>query len=105
MTYLISRHTDRIVMYSGPYTNLFMLPFFSPIYDVLLTQKINSQIKLKLAKSELANEFLTKKGYENVHTVGVGLDYERFDNEHEIKPETQQIVDYMQNNKCILCCI
>lgn len=102
MTYLISKHTDRIVMYSGPYTNLFMLPFFSPIYDALLTKKINRQIKLKLAKSELANEFLTKKGYENVHTVGVGLDYERFDNEHDIKPETQQIVDFMRNNKCIL---
>lgn len=102
MTYLISKHTDKIVMYSGPYTNLFMLPFFSPIYDALLTKKINSQIRLKLAKSELANEFLTKKGYENVHTVGVGLDYERFDNEHEIKPDTKRIVDFMQNNKCIL---
>ena len=102
MTYLISRHTDRIVMYSGPYTNLFMLPFFSPIYDMLLTNKINSQIKLKLAKSKLANVFLANKGYQNVHTVGVGLDYERFDNEHDIKPETQQIVDFMRNNKCIL---
>ncbi len=102
MTYLISKHSDKIVMYSGPYTNLFMLPFFSPIYDALLTQKINSQIRLKLAKSELANIFLTKKGYENVHTVGVGLDYERFDKEQDIKPDTQQIVDFMRNNKCIL---
>lgn len=102
MTYLISRHTDKIVMYSGPYTNLFMFPFSSPIYDALFTQKINRQIKLKLAKSELAKSFLEKKGYTNVHTVGVGLDYGRFDNEKEIKPETQKVVEYMRQNKCIL---
>lgn len=102
MTYLISRHTDKVVMYSGPYTNLFMLPFSSSVYDFLFTKKINRQIKLKLAKSELAKAFLEEKGYTNVQTVGVGLDYERFDNEKGINPETQKIVDYMKANKCIL---
>lgn len=102
MTYLISKKTDNVVMYSGPYTNLFLLPFNSSIYDYLFTKRINRQIRLKLAKSNLAKDFLIKKGYDNVHTVGVGLDYERFDNEHIIKPETQQIVDFMRQNRCIL---
>lgn len=102
MTYLISRKSNKVVMYSGPYTNLFMLPFSSSIYDFIFTKRINQQINLKLAKSELAKLFLEEKGYTNVHTVGVGLDYERFDEEKEIRPETQKIVDYMKSNKCIL---
>lgn len=102
MTYLVSRHTEKVVMYSGPYTNLFMLPFSSTIYDFLLTKRINRQIKLKIVKSTLAKKFLENKGYENVHTVGVGLDYERFDNENTMKLSTKKIVDYMTKHKCIL---
>lgn len=102
LTYLISKRTDKVVMYSGPYTNLFMLPFSSPIYDLLFTKRINRQIRLKLVKSDLAKAFLESKGYTNVHTVGVGLDHERFDDEKEIKQETQKIVDFMNSNKCLL---
>ena len=50
----------------------------------------------------MSEQFLAAKGYKQVSTVGVGLDTERFDNETTIKPDTQKIVDFMRNNKCIL---
>ena len=36
-----------------------------------------------LAKSELAANFLRKKGFNNISIVGVGLDNDRFKNEKE----------------------
>ena len=61
MTYALSKASDNVVMYSGPYYNLFYLPFMSPIYDVLFTKSINKNIKHKFVKSILAKEFMEKK--------------------------------------------
>lgn len=102
MTYFLSKKSDNIVMYSGPYTNLFYTRLGSKLYDLLFTKKINKNIKHKLTKSLLAQRFLEKKGYVNVNTVGVGLDYERFENEHEMTLETKSVVDFMRENKCLL---
>ncbi len=102
MTYFLSKESDNIVMYSGPYTNLFYTPIGSKLYDLLFTRKINNNVRVKLTKSVLAQRFLEKKGYDNVTTVGVGLDFERFENEKAMAPETKPIVDFMQENKCIL---
>lgn len=102
MTYYLSKESDNIVMYSGPYTNLFYTSIGSKLYDWFLTKRINKNIKYKLTKSVLAQRFLEKKGYDNVTTVGVGLDFERFENEKEMAPETKPIVDFMKEHKCIL---
>ncbi len=102
MTYYLSKESDNIVMYSGPYTNLFYTTVGSKLYDWFFTKKINRNIKYKLTKSVLAQHFLEQKGYENVTTVGVGLDFERFENEKEMAPETKAIVDFMKEHKCIL---
>ena len=101
-TYLMSKHSDKVVMYSGPYYDLFMLPFESPLFDFFFTKKINKNIKHKFVKSVLAEEFLAKKGYTGLRNIGVALDTERFDVVKEIKPETQKIVDFMKANRCIL---
>lgn len=102
MTYMLSKKSKNVVMYSGPYTSLFYTPLGSSIYDSLFTKKVNKSIKLKLTKSVLAQRFLERKGYDNVKTVGVGLDFERFENEKTISEDTKPIVDFMKNNKCIL---
>ena len=80
MTYAFSqtKFSDKVVMYSGPYYNLFKVPFVSPIYDFLFTKKINEGIKYKFVKSELAKEFLEGKGFTDLKVLGVGLDIERF---------------------------
>lgn len=102
MTYILSKISDNVVMYSGPYYNLFKLPFMSPIYDALFTKSINKNIMHKFVKSKLAKEFLENKGYTNVESIGVALDIERFDADIDIQPETQKLMDYMKRNRCIL---
>ena len=100
-TYLISCKSDKVAMYTGPYYNMFFPKFFSPIFDALYTKKINRQIKRKFVKSPLAYEFMAKKGYTGLETVGVALDTTRFENV-EILPETQKLVDFMTENRCLL---
>ena len=102
MSYLISQKHSNVSLYSGPYWNMFMLKFTSPIYDWLFTKSINRNMKSKFVKSDLAKIFLEKKGYTNVINVGVGLDMEKFEDKSEIEPSTQAIVDYMTNFPCIL---
>lgn len=100
-TYLMSCKSNKVVMYTGPYYNMFMPKVLSPIYDLCLTKKINRQIKHKFVKSVLAYEFMEKKGYNGLENVGVALDTTRF--EHvEIKPETQKLMQYMRENTCLL---
>ena len=43
-TFLLSRKAKRMFMYNGPYYNLFMFKWFSPIYDFIFTKKINTTI-------------------------------------------------------------
>lgn len=102
MTFLISRKGTNVVMYNGPYYNMFKLKFFSPIYDCLFTKAIDKNINVKFVKSVLSEDFLINKGYHHVVNVGVGLDIERFEKETEIAPETQSIIDYMTENRCLL---
>lgn len=102
MTYQCSCHHDNVSMYNGPYWNMLMFKISEPLYDFFVTRKMTRTLKHVFVKSGLSKEFLAKKGYRNMVNVGVGLDMERFDNEHTIKPETQEIVDFMNANKCLM---
>lgn len=101
-TFLLSRKAKRMYVYNGPYYNLFMFKWTSPVFDALFTKRLNANVECIFTKSVLSEQFLVNKGYKFISTVGVGLDMERFDNETTIKPETQKIVDFMRNNKCLL---
>lgn len=101
-SFLVSRKSNRVVLYNGPYYNLFMPKWFSPIFDKIIGPRLDKQIKIKFVKSFLSEEFLRQKGYTGLKNIGVGLDIDRFDDEITIKPETQELIDYMKNNRCIL---
>lgn len=101
MTYLFAKNHKNVSQYNGPYWNMFMIKWFSPLYDLFVTSKMNKHLKCSFVKSGMSKEFLEAKGYKNVINVGVGLDMERFDNESVIKPETQEIIDFMTENKCL----
>lgn len=101
-TYLCAKASSKVVLYNGPYYNLFMPKWFSPIYDKLIGPKLNKLIKYKFVKSVLSEQFLASKGYNGLYNIGVGLDTSRFDNVTEIKPETQELIDFMKRNRCIL---
>ena len=100
-TYLISCNSDKVAMYTGPYYNMFFPKFFSPIFDLLYTKKIDRQIERKFVKSPLAYDYMKKKGYTGLEHVGVALDTAKFENV-EIQPETEQLVDFMTKNRCLL---
>lgn len=101
-SYLCSKSSTKVVLYNGPYYNMFMPKWFSLLYDKFIGPKLNKQIKYKFVKSILSEKFLAQKGYTGLYNIGVGLDTSRFDNENEIKPSTQQLIDFMKANKCIL---
>lgn len=102
MTCQIAMHHNNVAMYNGPYWNMLMPKWLSPLYDQFITPKMISHLKNVFVKSEMAKEFLQRKGYNNVVTVGVGLDMERFDAEVPKNAETLDLIDYMTQNKCIL---
>lgn len=100
-SYLMAKNSCNVALYSGPYYNIFLPRFFSPIYDKMIGPKLNKLVRVKFVKSVLAEEFLTSKGYTGLMNVGVALDTTRFDNV-ELKPETKALIEYMQKNRCIL---
>lgn len=55
-----------------------------------------------VTKSKISTDFLLKKGYKNVETVGVGLDTERFNKQVEIDEEIKKIKNEKGNNKYLL---
>lgn len=101
-SYLLSKKSNNVVIYNGPYYNLFFMKFLSPIYDAVFTKRLNSSIRHIFVKSKLSQKFLESKGYTKITQLGVALDTERFSNDDEMLPETKKVVDYMTNHKCLL---
>ena len=102
MTYLCSRNSNNVSMYSGPYWNMFMLRFTSFIYDALFIKSMNKKLNGKFVKSVLAKEYLENKGFTNIVNVGVGLDMDRFIKEDKMEESTNKIVKFMLEHSCIL---
>ena len=100
-SFLMAKSSPNVALYSGPYYNLFLPKFLSPIFDKFIGPQLNKLVKVIFVKSVLAQEFLAKKGYTGLKNVGVALDTTRFDHV-ELKPETKVLVDYMQKNRCLL---
>lgn len=90
MSYLISIITKKVILYSGPYYNLFTIKPFSAIYDKLVISNYNKLLLGNFTKSILAQHYLEKKGLRNVKTLGVGLDFERFNKGTGMQPSTKK---------------
>lgn len=78
-----------VVIYHGPYYHEFNkgYNFKCKIFDNVFLRIRHNRDVLCMTKSELAANFLRKKGFLNVRTVGVGLDLERFSQLNEIIEE------------------
>lgn len=101
-SYLISKHSKNVVLYSGPYYNMFLPKWFSPLHDTFIGPKLNKNVKRIYVKSVLAEQFLASKGYTNLQNIGVALDTTRFDEVTEMNEETKKLVEFMKANRCIL---
>jgi len=78
MTYLLCvKCPNKVILYHGPYKTYHKILEF--IYDRLFLKTIVKNVKLVIAKSTFAKEFLEKKGFKDVKVVGVGLDIKKFE--------------------------
>lgn len=102
MCYQVARLTKKVILYSGPYYNLFTIKPISLLYDKIVTNIYNESLVGNFTKSVLAQRFMEDKGYKNVNTLGVGLDIDKFENSSFIQPETQNLLAIMKKNKCLL---
>ncbi|WP_226001644.1 glycosyltransferase family 4 protein [Paenibacillus sp. BJ-4] len=79
MTYLLSRKCpEKLVLYHGPYRD-HTHALVRKLYDALLLPKVAKSVRCTYAKSDLAKRYLENKGFDNVVTIGVGLDRSKLD--------------------------
>ena len=102
MSVLVSDRHPNTYLYNGPYYNLFKLPFLEPVYDRLYCRKLNRQMKKVFCKTNMAAEYIAKKGITNTAVVGVGLDADKFEAETQINAPTQELLDQMAGHRNIL---
>lgn len=102
MSHLIAQRHSNVYLYNGPYYNLFKIPFVELIYDRLFCKKINFEMKKIFCKTQMAKEFIGKKGLTNTVVTGVGLDVSKFDAEKAILPETQDLMNKMYGKRNLL---
>ncbi len=78
MTYLLSKLCkEKLALYHGPYKDN-RRAMIHKIYDIVFLHSMKKNLKNIFVKSEMANHYLTQKGFENVKTISVGLDTEKF---------------------------
>ncbi|MFR1316080.1 MAG: glycosyltransferase family 4 protein, partial [Clostridium perfringens] len=102
MTILMSKLSNNVVIYNGPYYNLFKIKFIEKIYDKLFVNVINKNIKQVFVKSDLAKEYLIKKGIKNISVLGVGLDISKFELDNKPSNKINKLIEFMKKNKCLL---
>lgn len=102
MAVFLCRLHPNTYIYNGPYYNLFKISFVEKIYDTLFVKLLDRKVKCVFCKTEMAKDYLETKGFTRCVPVGVGLDTEKFDEEKEIEPETQELLMKMQNHKNIV---
>lgn len=96
--------SPKVVLYNGPYYNLFKFKIMEPIYDLCFVRLMNKRIYKVFNKSELASKYLVEKGFDNekVTSLGVGLDVSKFEVNKPMSNELNRLINIMVTNKCIL---
>lgn len=82
---LYTKQKKPTVIYHGPYFDEFAKGYNlkCKLFDTLFLPIRKYKNVLAISKSTLATEFLQKKGFQNVTTVGVGLNTDNFGNDTE----------------------
>lgn len=102
MSLLWTMYKPKVVLYNGPYYNMFKIPIMEKIYDMLFVKLLNKRLHKIFTKSDLSKKYLEKKGFEDIETLGVGLDNEVFESKNDLSEEITELTEYMENNKCLL---
>jgi len=102
MSVLVAKKHPKTFVYNGPYYNLFKIPPMEPIYDALFAKYLNKRTKKIFCKTQMAKDYIAKKGITNTVVVGVGLDPDKFEDEKEVQAETQSLLDRMEGKRNLL---
>lgn len=83
---LYTKQIKPTVIYHGPYFDKFAKGYNlkCKIFDKVFLPLRKYKDTVVISKSTLATEFLRKKGFQNVTTVGVGLDVDNFGNKTQV---------------------
>lgn len=94
--YLQKKIKDKFVIYHGPYYSEFNKGYNlkCKVFDTFFLSKKYKKVKC-ISKSTLATEFLNSKGFEDVTTIGVGLDCEKISKD----TPTNEIEKIFKNNE------
>ncbi len=102
--YTSKRYRGKIVLYHGPYLNDFNKKYRLKcrVIDALpMPQWVKEELPC-FAKSKMAEDFLSKRGFKNITVVGVGLDTSRFEISKNLSKETKKVLDKVLHQKTIL---
>lgn len=102
MSVLIAKLHPNVYCYNGPYYNLFKIPPLEIIYDFLFLNSLNKNVKTFFCKSSLSEKFLNDKGLRRTLTVGVGQNFDKFENVEEVSEKTKKLIEFMRKNQSLL---
>ena len=103
MSVLLTALHPNVYIYNGPYYNLFKIPFMEGIYDRLFCRYLNQHTRKVFCKTQMAKDYIAKKGITNTVVVGVGLDTAKFDAEICADAQTQDLLNRMAGHRNLLC--
>lgn len=95
----IKKLSKKMVIYHGPYSSKFTKGYNlkCKISDLIYLFNKNYKNTPCIAKSKLAEEFLRKKRFKNVTTIGVGLDNARFNEKVIESPKVIELENAKKN--------
>ena len=95
----IKKLSKKMVIYHGPYSSKFTKGYNlkCKISDLIYLFNKNYENPPWIAKSKLAEEFLRKKRFKNVTTIGVGLDNARFNEKVIESPKVIELENAKKN--------
>ncbi len=93
---LTKKFPNKVVIYHGPYYSEFNKGYNlkCKLFDKFFLTNRYRKVPF-ITKSELASEFLRKKGFENVTTVGVGLDKDKIQDSNNV----ESLISRTNNNE------
>lgn len=101
---LIKKINKPLVIYHGNYYSQYSKGYKKKCYisDFIYTFYKKYKKVQFISKSELSTDFLHEKGFENVKTIGVGLDTDRFENTTILNKDIEKIKENKKNFKYLL---
>lgn len=102
MSLLWTFFNPKVVLYNGPYYNLFKIPIVEKLYDLFFVKILNKRIYKTFTKSDLSKKYLEEKGFQDIKTIGVGLNNSVFEKIDSAPEEVISLIDFIKKKENLL---